>query len=1377
MRIAVVAWALAASMAAGQVTRTAPASDKTLVLNNDGYFRVHYEFGLMRIQPGALKAEGEKLLGAGGMARLRRQTQGHLKDRKIDWKAVDWRDRARVHFRRTQLGDDTRAVEMIPTIPPPGDWAKTGFDDGTWLRQRLGRLPTMRYSMESYDFSSLMIRARRCRTYFLVPDPSKVKALTLDLTYRGGARVLVNGTEVARGHMPKGDLAADAPADPYPRAAYVVLEGEGPQPRGGCFGDIRGDWEHAPSGTRRRREWTKYRLNSMQHGIGEAGWRRLQSLRDRRLTGVKIPAKLLKAGRNVLAIEIRGSDYHPQILPGAGGARRENWGVGGGTDNNTWDHCRLLSVTLRCPSGAVPPAIRRPAGVSAWAEDMHTRVFNRDFNPPGWPEGTLRVVGAQNGSFSAMAVVGTDRALSGLTASASALAGPGGVKIPASGVAVSYLKGRSILQLYQLGHGRCLGLHSWNCPMAAGAVARYGVYLANPPRDGNARRRAEAELLETFKFFDQVSADAPKTVPADTCQPIWLTVKVPAGAAPGKYSGALTVRADGVKPMTLPVAVEVVGWRLPDPLNFQTIVESEQSPYGVHKAYKDRFATRPAAAARTTQPAGKPIPMALWSEKHWELIEASFKQLGRFGADWHFVPVLLNSEFGNRGDSSMIRWVRGADGTLSFDYRVMDRYLDLAIKYCGRPRVVCFGIMHGVGSSTNAVKIFDAVTGKEQIVDVGPGAVATRRPLWRAFATSLRQHMRRRGLEKAMYWGHAFDRVYDPDMVKMMAEFTPGIYWAAGAHARRPDSTFRAVARTYGSDMTDRSMKGWKNPFIHLVMPRSNGSVICVEGTSTPFTYRVLCDRAIYCGFNGIGRMGADYFNVAWFDGFRGGEYLLVGRSCIQTLWPGAGGADSSARNEAMLEGVQEAEARIFMEHAIDRNLLPAALASEAQRALDDHFRRTLYIPGGTAGLTMMEYTGDWQGRSRRLFATAGKVAAAVGMDVAETDIGTEKIDVVFYGQKRAAAARQGVPLPADGTARVAVTIRNWTAKTRRWTAATTQPWIRPAKTRGAVAGAQELPVTLDGADLKPGQTVKGKLTITDAAGGRSYPVEITARIVKPFEMVIGQAVFNVAVGKSASRDYLVVNRTASPQSWQMNAAAPWVTAKPASGKLPAGGSVFVTVAAAPPDKADAIHATAVTLTAMGGAVKQAFDLKTFVYRPYAAPAGRPKGAPVPLASVDKKFFVRHRSIGWFRAKEIYRAPTIGKTLNVWHGHKPAVIGAKTYAVALWAKPAHETVYRLAGSGFTAFSAEVGWNAMVARGGSAGRGHQAVRLFFEIHVDGKVVASSGPVAATDGPRLLVATGLDRAKEIRLVTRTDQDKDPDRDFCYANWGEPTFHKAP
>ena len=219
-------------------------------------------------------------------------------------------------------------------------------------------------------------------------------------------------------------------------------------------------------------------MTASRQPLNRKGWERLTKLRDRRLDGIKIPAKLLRKGRNVLAVEIRRSHFHPRILPGAGHPRADNWARGGGTENHTWAHARLLSLELRCDSGGVAPCTRRPVGVQAWAEDMHTRLFDRDFNPPGWPEGKVRLVAALNGSFSAQVGVGTDRELSGLEVSAGPLKGapragsgraPG--SIPASAVAVSYLQGHSITRLYELGHGRCLGLHNWNCPMAGAAVA------------------------------------------------------------------------------------------------------------------------------------------------------------------------------------------------------------------------------------------------------------------------------------------------------------------------------------------------------------------------------------------------------------------------------------------------------------------------------------------------------------------------------------------------------------------------------------------------------------------------------------------------------------------------------------------------------------------------------------------------------------------------------------------------------------------------------------------------------------------------------------------------------------------------------------------
>ena len=103
----------------------------------------------------------------------------------------------------------------------------------------------------------------------------------------------------------------------------------------------------------------------------------------------------------------------------------------------------------------------------------------------------------------------------------------------------------------------------------------------------------------------------------------------PVDAEPGTYRGTVTVRTDTLPPITVPAEAEVIGWRVPDPLQFQTVVESEQSPYGVAKAYQ--------------------VP--LWSERHFGLIESSFEQLARIGNDWlghaqqgRLVAVHLNDQ-------------------------------------------------------------------------------------------------------------------------------------------------------------------------------------------------------------------------------------------------------------------------------------------------------------------------------------------------------------------------------------------------------------------------------------------------------------------------------------------------------------------------------------------------------------------------------------------------------------------------------------------------------------------------------------------------------------------------------------------------------------
>ncbi len=1374
-------------------------SGGAVVLNEQAYIRQYLVFGLERLAARPLREEADKFFpkpkrGRSDLFKLQRITRKLLAGRGIDWSKTDWRDVAVYHWSRTQCGVDERGAMMLPTIWPPADWAEVGFDDSGWLSRRLGRLTPQRLGASAYDMNSLLYRAAYYRTCFLVPDPAKAKDLTVRIRYRGGARILINGKEIARGHLPPGKLDEQTHAPDYPHEAYVATDDEirpdlSNNQKYNCaqgIADLRTDWDEARIVSRKGQE--VFRVTCMEQSLNKKGWQRIQNLRDRSLGPVTIPPRLLRKGINVLAVETRTSFYHAWIIPTR---RQRRWSAHGGCTNLSWDHCGLVRIEMRSASSSAPSMLRRPAGVGVWVSDMHNRLWSPDYKPLRGGGEVLRFVGARNGTFSGQLGVSTNRELTGLKASCSDLAGAGGAKIPAGAVRIMPMQGQPVWKLNYLGQGRSerVGYRPRSPRLGAStgvlAVHRYRVLDPLPRgRGGRIEEKVLAGAYEGLRFFDHISASWPAKVPADSCQGLWVYLKVPAAAAEGVYTGAVTVRADGVRPVTVPVRAEVIGWRVPDTRQFQTFVQSEQSPYGVARQYK--------------------VP--LWSEEHFRLMASSFRQLARLGVSWVYVPVLIRSELGNR-DDMMIRWIRRADGTLGFDYSIMDRYLALAVKHLGRPKVVCFVVMHGSFSSTNAVKVIDAATGRPELLDVGPARGAARKPLWRAFATDLYDHMKALGLERSMYWGQAFDDVPDKPLVTILAEATPSVYWACAGHGRGPDATFRAASRAYGVDLGDSSLRGWKNPFIHLLMPRGFGSVICVEGTSTPFTHRVLVDRAIYTGFNGIGRMGADYFLGTWLNGYSSAQWNLVGRSCVQTLWPGKHGAEASARHEAMLEGVQETEARIYLEQVLERGVLPAALADKVQKVLDRHCHETLYVPGGAASVYLMDYTSDWQGRSRRLYGAAAEVARKIGMDVDRTAFG--RTSLRLWGRQR---FREVVSVPALGRNRLSLKLRNWSDSPRAWKAAASEPWIIPEKPRGNVIGQQELGIILDGKTLQAGAKVTGTLTVTDVPAGTVYPVKITAKVEKGVELelrrelqfvtgggsgseqpklvrVALEPVLNAPVGGSDGKEYVLVNRTAARQPWRIASDRPWLAAEPPSGQIAPNASIRVKLIARPPDKAGAVHEPTLTLTAAGGAVREQYRIKTYVIPPYRRPA-LPPGQAVYLNDLDqKKFMKRHVDAGFSKDTKGPR-PWIFAEVPVPYYHRfhraekspqglrrenyataPYTMGGKTYRRGLWASPGHETVYEIEGAGFTAFAADVGFYEKLANSRYANLG--AV-VSFEVYVDGRLRAQSGLMRFGEKPRLLVADRLEGARRVKLVTRRDDLVDDW--YCVATWADPRFLKA-
>ena len=183
--------------------------------------------------------------------------------------------------------------------------------------------------------------------------------------------------------------------------------------------------------------------------------------------------------------------------------------------------------------------------------------------------------------------------------------------------------------------------------------------------------------------------------------------------------------------------------------------------------------------------------------------------------------------------------------------------------------------------------------------------------------------------------------------------------------------------------------------------------------------------------------MGGDYWAKSYHDGCKqtGGA---PGFSIMKCLWPGPDGAEPSARLEAMIEGMQELEARIFVEQTLDRGILSAEQSQRVTEQLAHHYKGTFAV-----GL-------DWQARSKAMYQLASEVAAIVGLDVDRSEF--------------------GLNIQANGHETIKVKLRNWTNKPRRWKAESSEKWIVPAKTDGVAMGCEDLEIQIDGALLEPHQ-------------------------------------------------------------------------------------------------------------------------------------------------------------------------------------------------------------------------------------------------------------------------------------------------------------------
>ncbi len=619
-------------------------------------------------------------------------------------------------------------------------------------------------------------------------------------------------------------------------------------------------------------------------------------------------------------------------------------------------------------------------GVRLWNGDVLAPYQDFMKSNSSGPVAPIRIVGARNGSFSGKVVLGSDQPIRGLRAQMTDLVSPGG-RIRASAVQVRY-------PIF-------LRRNGWNS--VARAVAVFDTLSETPPEDVPLITQRMVPRYGPEKYVR----------PGQAYQPIWVTVHIPGGAKAGEYKGSLQIAIGGAKRFTVPVSLKVSDWSLPDGQDYATFVEFMQSPESVALQYDD----------------------PLWSDAHFKHLARSLQLLGRAGNRNVNIPLICETNLGN--DESMVRWIEDGNG-YKYDFTPMEKYLDAVEKHMGRPRNIAiyawdvflardgaaFGEGKGKVNFGHATKearedrlayrgkgpqvtLFDPATGKTERLMLPQFSDPRSRKLWQPLFKELRARIAKRKLTDSLVLGPAGDFVPSKETISFFTSIMPGVPWVEHTHG------------FYGSPKTLQAngarikyvsivfIFGRRNPreLFYQSKPGDMGILTYPRGRphNCPIvSYRLDGELNASGKLRGFGRVGADFWPVMKDKRGRRTGRICQGRF-PKSLWrnldirqtvlePGPDGAISTVRFEMICEGVQESEARIFVEGAMLKRRISGALAARCKAALDKRDKAmSQYLSGSKRGKSADDKTYEaylasgWQERSAELFELAGEVARKLG--------------------------------------------------------------------------------------------------------------------------------------------------------------------------------------------------------------------------------------------------------------------------------------------------------------------------------------------------------------------------------------------------------------
>lgn len=421
--------------------------------------------------------------------------------------------------------------------------------------------------------------------------------------------------------------------------------------------------------------------------------------------------------------------------------------------------------------------------------------------------------------------------------------------------------------------------------------------------------------LDTSLVADLIDNVSTLTIAGKSSRPVWLSIQIPADAAPGAYSGELTIEANNEQKI-LPFEVEVSNRTLPAAKDWSYHLDLWQNPYSVARVYG----------------------VKAWSKEHFDAMRPYMQLLADAGQKSITASIIYDPWNGQTFDvyESMIEWTKKKDGSWSYDYSIFDKWVEYMMSFGVNKFIECYSMIPW----NLKFYYFDEASGKKELLVAKPEDEAYKKH-WKTMLVDFAAHLKAKGwFEKTTI---AMDEREMKDMQKAIAiikEADPDfkISLAGADHPELYNELADycvALRHELSPDLIQqRRQKGFTTTFY----------TCCAEPFPNTFTSSTSAEAtwlawyALNKDFDGYLRWAYNCWSPNPLQDTRYGTWAAG------DAWLVYPGARSSIRFERLIEGIQDFEkAKILRKELADNgkskelDRLNRAIAAFEVKALGQH--------------------------------------------------------------------------------------------------------------------------------------------------------------------------------------------------------------------------------------------------------------------------------------------------------------------------------------------------------------------------------------------------------------------------------------------------------